>query len=140
MKSAVVESETNRAYRRFREWLHANRARVGKMKVHQMVTLWGEPISRSSAYRAAIAEGLRGLRMNRTRYAAFWNLINWRLPDSVLSAIWGVTRGNIRTRRVRLGVGDAAYDARSVREHSCHRKEVDREMRIASKFNGLRPH
>src|SRR5688500_7786694 len=89
----------------FRSWLRHRRRAIKKLELREMLALYDGDISVSAAYRAAVAEGLLGQRQNHTRYARFWDTINWRLPDSVLSAAWGVMRGNIRHRRVRLGVG-----------------------------------
>jgi hypothetical protein len=123
----------------FRMWLRKNRRAVRKLELPEMLARYGGDISVSAAYRAAIAEGLRGKRCNGTRYAPFWATINWRLPDSVLSAIWGVMRGNIRQRRVRLGVGDATYDGRLDMKNPAYLEEVDREKRRARRFEGPRP-
>lgn len=124
---------------RFRDWLLANRNEVDQLQLTELLRRYRGVISKSSAYRVAVAMRVRGTRQHSTRYAKFWNTINWRLPDSSLSAIWKVTRGNIRQRRVRLGVGDAAYNARWDRENESYLSEVAHERRRAARFEGLRP-
>src|SRR5690242_4400915 len=95
---------------RFRSWLVGQRF-APDMTLRLLMEKFGRPISVSSAYRIAVTVGLRGRRRNRTRYQGFWDAINWELPDSTLSRIWGVTRGNLRQRRVRLAAGPPRFDA-----------------------------
>lgn len=47
----------------------------------------------------------RPKRLNSSHYDLFWHTTNWMLPDAVLADIWRVDRGNLRARRVRLGIG-----------------------------------
>ena len=132
---------TNTAQRqRFRRWIRLNRCKAKKLPLPVLLTRYGRAISFPSAYRVAVAEGLRGGRLNRTKYAAFWDTINWHLPDGVLAAIWGVFRGNLRQRRLRIGAGspkfkypDALFDPRFI-------KAVFREKQVARRYDGLRPH
>src|SRR4051812_21249754 len=97
--------QSNRS--QFQQWLHRHRALVLTTPLPAVLRRFGHNITLSSAYRVAVAEGLRGRRRNDTRYVEFWNTINWALPDNTLHRIWGVTRGNLRQRRLRIGAGSA---------------------------------
>lgn len=109
------------------------------MELPALLRRYGGLISTSAAYRAALAEGVRGKRRNNTRYEGFWRTINWVLPDSVLSNVWGVSRGNLRQRRVRLGVGDPAYDARFDFTKASFLDVVAFEVQRAAAYTGPRP-
>src|SRR5690348_7847765 len=97
--------------RHFRRWLRKHRRVARETPLRALLDRYAPGISPSAAYRAAVAEGVRGLRSYRTRYAGFWNLINWELPDSVLESIWGVARGNLRQRRLRTAKGSPLFVA-----------------------------
>lgn len=104
-----------------------------------IIALYSGDISMSAAYRVAVTEGMKGNRKYRTKYGRFWSTINWRLPDNTLSVIWGVMRGNIRQRRLRLGVGGAVYSARRDTKDPNYKQEVAKEQRLANSFVGPRP-
>ncbi len=144
MKTALFTGKTTRATAtarvRFRGWLRNNHELALALPLPVLVRRYGRDISMSSAYRVALAEGVRGSRRNATRYAAFWKMINWDLPDSVLSTIWGVGRGNLRTRRVRLQLGSPRFDARCFPTSHSYHEAVSREKRRASHYRGPRPH
>jgi hypothetical protein len=124
----------------FRDWLRRNRRTVANVALREVLRRYGGDISLQSAYRIAVVEGLRGHRRNASRYAAFWEALNWDLPDSVLSAVWNVTRGNLRQRRLRLGVGRPKYRVHRHSTSPTFLAVVACEKRIASRFTGLRPH
>jgi hypothetical protein len=100
---------------------------------------YGQPISLPSAYRIAVAEGLRGARRNRSRYDQFWKLVDWELPDGVLERIWGVWRGNLRNRRLRTDAGSASFSAGVDHADRRFREAVARQIRAAVKYHGPRP-
>lgn len=124
----------------FQQWLAANRREVRKMPIREVLAIYGGHISVSAAYRIAVGLGLRGKRRNASRYDKFWATINWRLPDTTLSAIWGVGRGNIRQRRVRLGVDDPSYDGRLDQHHPGFQEETAAELRRFQRFSATIPH
>jgi hypothetical protein len=97
------------------------------------------PISRAAAYRCALAIGVAGRRFNRTRYAAFWDGLNWALPDLLLCRIWRIDRGNLRRRRERLGKGAARYDVIADGANKTFRNAIRREERKSAAYRGPRP-
>jgi hypothetical protein len=123
----------------FRVWLRGKRQHIRKLKLRHILALYEGNISMSAAYRAAVAEGLRGKRHNDTRYETFWALINWELPDTMLQRIWGVWRGNLRHRRLRMNLGAARFNLRYCKLDSEFRQAVAREKRRAAHYCGPRP-
>jgi hypothetical protein len=132
---------TNAAQRqRFRRWIRLNRCKARRLPLPILLTWYGRAISFPSAYRIAVAEGVRGGRFNRTKFDAFRNTINWDLPDGVLHAIWCVLRGNLRQRRVRIGAGSPKYTYPDALFDPQFTKAVFREKQVARRYEGLRPH
>jgi hypothetical protein len=107
--------------------------------LQQLIRESGLAISTAAAYRVAVRMGLRGLRRSRTRYAAFWDTINWMLPDGNLAEIWGTSRGNLRSRRALIGAGLPRWrrgcDACSL----AYRAALAQELQRAATFAGPRP-
>lgn len=126
--------------RSFRHWLRKHRRDALRMPLVELITRYGHDISVATAYRVAISEGLRGLRRNMTRYSEFWDTINWALPDRVLTRIWGVSRQNLRQRRLRTRVGSAKHASSGSLCEPAFRRAVAQESQKASRYAGLRPH
>ncbi len=124
----------------FEWWLKRHRRLAAVTSIPQIVRLYGGAISRSAAYRVAMKQRVRGKRLNQTRYAPFWGIIDWRLPDTVLESIWGVRRGNVRQRRLRLQVVTPSFDARKDAGKPSFTTAVHREKSKASSYTGPRPH
>src|SRR4051812_45638364 len=61
----------------FRRWLRHHRRLAAVMELPALLRRYRGRISVSAAYRAALAEGVRGKRRNNTRYETFWRAINW---------------------------------------------------------------
>lgn len=123
----------------FRAWLTGHRLLACNFPISALAQLAGVSISASAAYRLAVAEGLRGERFNRTRYAQFWSTVNWQLPDTDLSRIWGVSRQNLRARRARLGVGRPRWRLPGAANDLAYRRAVAREQRRSRSYRGPRP-
>lgn len=123
----------------FKRWLRKHRRLALSASFPAVVRAHGSGISVAAAYRVAVAVGLRGARRNRTRYARFWTMLNWDLPDGVLSAIWGVAYGNLRQRRVRMGVGAPKFTIRNSASDPTFLDAVRRERRRRSSYTGPRP-
>jgi hypothetical protein len=123
----------------FRDWLRRHRSTARKHPFSHLLASFDGSISKSSAYRAALMEGLRGQRLNKTRYAEFWATINWDLPDSVLSRVWAVKRGNLRQRRNRLQVGPPQFRALDISRDTVLRGLINQECKHARNFSGPRP-
>lgn len=87
--------------RKFGQWLSAKKHVAHSISMPQLIAQSGMCVSVATAYRTAVALGVRGQRRNHTRYSIFWSRIDWRLPDMVLGRIWGVSRQNVRHRRKR---------------------------------------
>jgi hypothetical protein len=125
---------------RFQRWLLKHRRYVKETGLRTVLKQFEGSITWSSAYRLALTHGLRGGRRNRSRYDRFWNTVNWELPDNVLSIIWGVGRGNMRQRRLRLGVASTCFNARHDRDKPSFQILVQRERERAARFRDPRPH
>jgi hypothetical protein len=123
----------------FAMWLRSHRPRAEVTGLPDLVREFGGNISLSSAYRIAVRMGAKGRRHNRSRYDEFWEIVNWDLPDSVLSELWGVARGNLRQRRVRLGKGKCAFNVRNSRHSSDFKRQVQCEEGRARNYDGPRP-
>jgi hypothetical protein len=123
----------------FRQWLRRHRRRAKKTPIPKLMTEFHGRISQSSAYRAAMKEGLRGRRYNSTRYTEFWGIINWALPDHSLEQIWGVSRQNVRHRRVRIGAGEPKFSARGKTWPDEFVRAFEREIEKAQNYHGPRP-
>lgn len=140
MSRGREQTRSERERRDFQTWLlrHCRQAAVTPMPA--LLKRYGGGITVSSAYRLALKAGLRGRRRNRTRYTAFWMFVNWELPDSVLERVWKVARGNLRQRRLRLGVGPPVFRTRY--DHADRRflTAVAREEQRARDYTGPRPH
>ncbi|MGE5609923.1 MAG: hypothetical protein ACM359_11765 [Bacillota bacterium] len=147
--NATIPSETGSAaddcgYRtpvraRFQAWVRDHyKGAIGRT-VPELVQLFGGRLSKSAAYRIARSEGLKGLRSNRTRYARFWALVNWELPDTDLARVWRVDRGNLRARRARLGIEPSRWRLPSAYANPRYRRMLGREMRRAAMYRGPRP-
>jgi hypothetical protein len=123
----------------FRQWLRKHRQLARETPLRVLLNRYARDISSSAAYRAAVDEGVRGLRSYRTRYAGFWNLINWELPDGVLESIWGVARGNLRQRRLRTAMASPLFVAST---DACDPRFIDairREKQLERRYDGPRP-
>ena len=127
------------ARQNFRQWLCHNRRRARKTPLPKLMTDFQGRISQSSAYRAAMKEGVRGQRHNYSRYGEFWRLIDWALPDLSLEQIWGVSRQNVRHRRVRIGAGAPKFSARAQNWPDEFITAFSREIVKAQKYHGPRP-
>jgi hypothetical protein len=123
----------------FRDWLRVHSDLVANIPFPSAVRLYGKAISVSSAYRLAVEEGLRGARRNRTRYEAFWSIIDWRLPDTSLARIWGVARGNLRQRRLRVRAGLPRFCAKAHSDNARYRIAIAKEEERARSYSGPRP-
>jgi hypothetical protein len=132
-------ANADRTRAQFRKWLRDHRRQAADMSLSRLVRCFNSPISLSAAYRVALAAGLRGKRRNRTRYEQFWSLIDWSLPDSVLSDVWGVKRGNLRQRRVRLGIDAPRFNVLRDFRSAQFVKAVSDERRRAAEYAGPRP-
>jgi hypothetical protein len=82
---------------------------------------------------------LQQCRFNRTKYFDFWKIINWSLPDTTLSTIWGVDRGNIRARRVRLHSGSSRWRLKRDAGHPVFLAAIGLEKLKSKKFSGPKP-
>jgi hypothetical protein len=140
----IARASTHAASRQcrtqFQRWLRRNRRIAKTSPLPVLLRQYDFAMSLPSAYRIAVAEGIRGHRFNQTRYAAFWETINWDLPDSVLHAIWGVWRGNLRQRRLRIHAGPPRFTVPSARSDPRFIEAVVREKRVARRYDGPRPH
>lgn len=125
---------------RFSQWLQKRGNSEEDIPLRSLIQLSGMPISVSSAYRVAARAGLRGRRRNSTRYGAFWLLVNWDLPDRILTRIWGVSRQTLRQRRLLTGIGAAKLAERGSPLSQASRKAIKKEWRKARRFSGQRPH
>jgi hypothetical protein len=125
--------------RRFKDWLLCNRRAARQHPFGELLATYPGNISLSSAYRVALTAGLRGARRNHSKYAAFWEGINWELSDAILAAVWNVSRGNIRQRRLRLGVGTPRFAARNMTTDPHFIEAVTQEKQHAEHYNGPRP-
>lgn len=137
-----VRSKSNPKHSRsqFRVWLRSHRTSAKNLSIRELVLGYGQTISMAGAYRVAVAEGLRGARSNWTRYERFWARINWDLPDSVLSAVWGVDRGNLRQRRDRINVGPPRFRLPVARSDPHFVRAVFNERLRSKRYHGARPH
>src|SRR5436190_796025 len=113
----------------FRRWVRRRRRLALIHPLPSLITMSGQVISISSAYRAAVEQGVRGRRRNRSRYDRFWKQINWALPDLVLARIWKTQRQNLRQRRRRLRVGPPRWRLPSADADSAYHRAVQRERR-----------
>jgi hypothetical protein len=123
----------------FRSWLRTYQASTCGLTMAAMLQLFGGKLSRPSAYRIARSEGLKGHRRNRTRYERFWSMLNWKLPDTELARIWRVDRGNLRARRVRLGIKASQWRLPRARRDPRYRDALLRELHHAAAYRGPRP-
>ena len=93
----------------------------------------------TAAYRSAVEIGLLGRRTNASRYDAFWDQLDWRLPNRVLARIWRLDRSNVRARRLRLGLDRprwcTSYDFQLPSFEAALRAEEAK----AGRFTGRRP-
>src|SRR5688572_26396631 len=110
-----------------------------KLPFRALLRRYGRTISFAAAYRIAVAERVAGVRRNHTQYAHFWQKVNWELPDSVLERVWGVTRGNLRQRRLRMGMGRPAFLLPADTTNARYRLALARERRRARSYHGPRP-
>ena len=123
----------------FERWLRSNRSMATKMPMRVLLSQYGLQMSKSSAYRIAVRTGLRGRRHNSSRYDDFWALINWALPDNTLEQIWGVSRQNVRHRRVRIGAGEPEFTAHGQTWPDDFISAFNREIEKEQKYHGPRP-
>jgi hypothetical protein len=123
----------------FRKWLRKHRRLARTLTLSAPIHEFGEPISTPAAYRAALAEGLRGRRRYATRFTRFWQSINWSLPDTVLERVWGVARQNLRQRRRRQHVGPPRWRLPDHAGNPEFEAALNREARFAASRRGPRP-
>ncbi len=138
VSTVVPEVSRSVARNRFAAWLTSN-AKARRLGVPAMLKLYGRSISYSAAYRVLVDMGLRGQRNNRSRYERFWQQVNWRLPDIVLSAVWGTWRGNLRSRRLRIKAPAPRWQLTVDRKNPGYQRALAREQAKAAAFTGSRP-
>jgi hypothetical protein len=128
---------------RFQKFVQNNRSWADHLPVETLIAESGLPMSVPSAYRALRRMNVKGKRTNRSRYSGFWAKINWDLPNSDLSAIWHVDRGNILSKRRDLGKPAAkwAKDKYSRLEDmpAEYHAAVASEQRKSGRYRGPRP-
>jgi hypothetical protein len=122
----------------FRLWLQTHPAQR-KGTLRKLIDRSGLGVSLSAAYRAARDLGLRGKRRNRSRYDEFWRSLDWRLPDSSLASIWNVARGNIRNRRMLMGIGAPRWQLRRDARDPAFIRASEREQDRARQYVGQTP-
>lgn len=123
----------------FSKWAKANRQFVMQSPIHEVVKEYGRRASRSGAYSACLRLGLRGKRINSTRYAKFWASLNWNLPDTILSKVWRTNRGNLRARRKRLCLPHPAWRLHHDRNCPEFLAALGKELERSRRFNEKRP-
>jgi hypothetical protein len=119
----------------FAKFLKNNRKKARELAIPELVAEFCEQeslsINRSAAYRVAMSLKYRGHRRNKSRYDPFWETINWMLPDSDLSEIWGVERGNIQSRRKTLSM----FAVENVLDKPLwHRSEFEKSVQYQEAF------
>jgi hypothetical protein len=78
-------------------------------------------------------------RSYRNLYERFWQKLNWQLPDSILSSIWKMDRGNLHAWRIRLRQLPPRWRVRGHENHPVFRAAVQLEKLKAKNFTGPRP-
>ncbi len=78
-------------------------------------------------------------RRNRSRFDDFWQSVNWQLPDSTLSQVWQVDRGNLHARRIRLGHPPPRWQVLRDQSNPVFGAAISLEKLKARKFAGAKP-
>lgn len=118
-KASTFQRDKTRSL--FRIFLENNPDKAKDCSIPDLIKSSGIEISQSAAYRVAFMAGFRGLRKNHSKYIEFWHQINWDLPDSDLSEIWGTERGNVQSKRKFLGMQKPKWS----RLPAIYRKDVE---------------
>lgn len=126
-------------HRKFARWAdHNSRSLQGK-ELRQILQMYPSGIHPSSAYRVLVDLGILGRRAYLSRFEEFWRTLNWELPDGTLEEVWGISRGNLASRRHRMKMGPPRFDRRAD-YHSAYFQHLVREERLKQRaFRGERP-
>jgi hypothetical protein len=122
----------------FSEWLR-NQHMPSSIRLNQIIVPYGRPISTSAAYRACRSLGVKGHRTNKSRYDSFWHGLNWSLPNSILAQIWGIDYGNLRARRIRLGIHPPKWLVRRDAAKQAFQLAIQAEKLKRRYYRGPRP-